>query len=151
MPHKYEREIEEILRNMEQREPSRGKGERVRQLSRQPVTRRPATRSAPRFSVNALMVAGIVLALVAAGLEFYLTQPGIVTGAVAVAGLACILFALIIGWSERFVGSRTPRAPRSNFAEPTPIGMHRRGLFGEVATQFRILRLKIRYWRRPER
>lgn len=152
MPHKYEREIEEILRNMEQREPQRGMGERVRQLSRQPTVHRAPPRRRPRFSIGSVMVIGIVLALVAAGLEYYFGQAGIVTGALALAALVCILIALLVSWSERFVGTRAPRSPRSRaILEPTPIGLRRRGLFSEVATQFRIFRLKLRYWRNPER
>ena len=65
MPHKYEREIEEILRNMERTEPRRGFGDRVRAFQRQA----PARPRGPTISVGiglpeALIIAGIILALV---------------------------------------------------------------------------------------
>lgn len=159
MPHKYEREIEEILRNIESSEPKRGLSDRIRSFQR-PAPPRPSSAD-PRMrfpapspgatSLETLMLIGIALALLAAAVAFYLNGPTLLTGILAAAGF--LLFALTIGrgWMEQFQGPRAPRVWRGESTEPTPIGARRRGIFGEVATQLRILRLKWRYRRSSER
>jgi len=154
MPHKYEREIEEILRNMDQSEPRRGSGERIRSMPRPASTPdrargRPTTRI-HLTSVELLMVLGIFLALVAAGIA-YTAKPSLVTGAIGVVAFGVFAFACVAGWMALSQGARGPRTWRGTPTEPSPISMRQRGFFSEVATQMRILRLKWRYWRSHER
>jgi hypothetical protein len=156
MPHKYEREIEEILRNMEQSEPRRGPGERIRSMPRPTSSApRPRGRFGSRMrgtSLEVLMGTGILLALVAAGIA-YTAGPGLLSGVLAIVAFSLFAFSCIANWMEHAQGSRAPRVWRGtpvDRAEPTPISMHHRGFFSEVATQLRILRLKWRYWRSRE-
>jgi hypothetical protein len=151
MPHKYEREIEEILRNMERTEPRRGLGDRVRAFQR-PAPARPR---GPTLNVGmglpeVLLITGIVLALVGAGIAYYQSGTSLLTGLISAVGFASIVVGVVIGWWARFRGVNVSlRRARDNDDNVVRIG--RRGLFAEIATQFRILRLKWRYSRRRER
>ena len=49
MPHKYQREIEEILRNLERTEPRQDLGERIRPFTR-PAAPRSASHGCPNWS-----------------------------------------------------------------------------------------------------
>src|SRR5262249_51642695 len=150
MPHKYEREIEEILRNMERTEPKRGFGDRVRAFQRQapPRTRGPAL-SIGIGLPEVLLIAGIVLALVGAGLAFYQSGTSFVSGLSPLVVFVFIVAGVVIGWWARFRGvNLSLRRPRETGDNVVRIG--RRGLFSEIATQFRIVRLKWRYSRQRQ-
>ncbi|WIG61578.1 MAG: hypothetical protein OJF49_004326 [Ktedonobacterales bacterium] len=150
MPNKYQREIEEILRNMERTEPRQGLGDRVRAFNR-PRERAPR---APRLSltrVEVLYIVGIALIMIAAGLTFYASGQFFIfetiplSGILAVLGFITLVLGLLLGWRER-VGGPSPSRPapwRNNVVEMTP----RRGPFSAISTQFRIMRLKLRYRR----
>jgi hypothetical protein len=149
MPNKYEREIEEILRNMDRTEPSPSIGERIRAFNRPGPRARIAS---PQFMLrmraqDALLVVGIILALIGAGISFYFSAAGTslltyVAGILGVLALASLLAGLIVGWRARF----RPTPVNSWRGErPTPI--HRFRPVALVATQMRIMRLKWRYWR----
>lgn len=149
MPNKYEREIEEILRNMDQDDHGQSLGDRIRAFNRPATRTRPA---GPRIQLRlntseALLLVGVLLALVGAGMNYYFgfTNAGLlanIAGIIGVIGMACILFGLIIGWLDRF-GTHGEPSWRGETDKP------RRGFapFRGIATQFRILRLKLRYWR----
>ena len=150
MPDKYMREIEEILRNMERTEPKRGLGDRVRAFQRQA----PARPRGPSVSLGmglpeAMVITGIVLALVSAGIAFYQSDTSLLTGLISAVGFASIVVGVVIGWWARFRGVnlslRRPRESTDNV-----VRMGRRGLFAEIATQYRILRLKWRYSRQRQ-
>jgi hypothetical protein len=169
MPNKYQREIEEILRNMERTEPRQGIADRIRAFNR-PAARRgphwPSFSWRPGFP-ETLLIAGLVLALFAAGASYYLGGPRLLTGIVGLAALALLLAGLIIGWMDRFGmrgtarGGGGPRwhprpmdsprdAPRSSSSPSRPFAFQATHGFQParmVATQFRILQLKWRYWR----
>lgn len=126
MPNKYEREIEEILRNLEQ--PERpdarpGLSNRIRAFNR-PRPRPRRTWDAP---VNLTLTewyfaASVILTLIAAALTYYLrssTNPNgqlvlvhnvpvldiiSVNGIIALAAFAALVTALIRGWREQFGG-----------------------------------------------
>lgn len=154
MPNKYEREIEEILRNMEQTEPPRqGLNDRIRAFNR-PRPRSPRSWRASINASEALFLLCIALTLAAASLTFYADQVVIATlpvigvvsinGILAVGAFVALIAALMRGWRERFhLGSRTP-SWRGNV-----VNMHspRRDFLGTIGTQFRIFRLKFRYRR----
>ena len=154
MPNKYQREIEEILRNMERTEPPRaGLSDRIRAFNRP----RPRPQSGWRGALNAtesLFVLSILLALAAASVTFYLGQVVIVrlpviedvtlNGILALGAFIALVAALFRGWRERFrLSSSTPNW-RGNVIEMRPA---RRNPFSALVTQFRIFRLKFRYWR----
>jgi hypothetical protein len=149
MPNKYEREIEEILRNMDRTEPSPTIGDRIRAFNRpSPRTRTTRTRVALRVSMqNALLVTGIALALLGAGFTYYMDSPasGILyytRGIIAALAIAALLAGLIVGWRARFRPS-----PVTSWRGERPTSIHRFRPFALIATQARIIRLKLRYWR----
>lgn len=178
MPNRYEREIEEILRNMERTEPKQGLSDRLRAFNRaRPRTRRPGP-PVSRVSLNrveVLLLLGILCVLIGAAVAYYVLGPqgiaagspvpnnlrivSLVGGVLGVVGLVLIILALIFAWSARFHSSGSG-GPTSTLSRPTTwrgtnvvdsnvveIRPRRRNPFSAIATQFRILRLKIRYWR----
>lgn len=143
MPNRYQREIEEILRNMERTEPHQGLGERIRAFNRP----RPAPRPGPRISltrIEILLLLGIAFALVATGIAYYANGATYISGGFAVAGFIAIVLGLVTAWNERFRGGSRPNW-RGNVVDMTP--PRHRNPFNAIATQWRIFRLKLRYWR----
>lgn len=149
MPNKYQREIEEILRNMERTEPRPGLGNRIRAFNR-PRERGPRRARFAAPSSETLMLLGIVLALIAAGLTFeagdvrILSVP--INGILAIVAFVCLAAGLVAGWRGRFrpLSTHKPTTWRGDNVVELP---RRRGPFNALATQVRILRLKVRYWR----
>lgn len=159
MPNKYEREIEEILRNMDHTESKTSIGNRIRSFNR-PRPRARRSWQAPLNRTETLFLVGILLALAGAGLAYYFQSvyvPGTqfsLSGILALAGFACIVFALVLAWRDRFRGLKTtiPANRRwrgasdgsgSKIVEMRP----RRGPLSAIATQARLFRLKLRYRR----
>jgi hypothetical protein len=162
MPHKYEREIEEILRNMDLSDsPRRGVSGRI-DASARPAPR-PRMRG-PRMSLSLnrselLLLTGVVLALVGVCVAYFDTTPTLISGIIGLAAFAAIVAGLIVGWMS---GSRSQYAPswrassppmrsapmRDNVVRMRP---RRRGPIGEAITRVRILWLKLRYWRMRNR
>ncbi|MEO7000988.1 MAG: hypothetical protein ABI068_04200 [Ktedonobacterales bacterium] len=161
MSNKYQREIEEILRNMEgsgsSAEPRRGADTPLD--DRITAFRRTSTRARvrrPRLPILQISVAewlfllSIVLALAAAGLAYYENGATVVSGAVALAAFVIFVLALILSWRDRFRPRTTPswqgnatfRDEMNRITANRPL---RRNPFSELATQLRILRLKLRY------
>jgi hypothetical protein len=144
MSNKYEREIEEILRNMDRTDHGQSLGERIRAFNRpSPRLRLVGPRMRLRMNTSdTFIIAGVVLALLGAALSFYLGSPTSVTGAVGAVALVCFIAGLTIGWRERF-GSRGAPMWRGQ-----PVDTPRRFRpFAPIVTQFHIIRLKWRYWR----
>src|SRR5260370_10313473 len=105
MPNKYEREIEEILRNMEQTEPKPSFRERLnmrrRTRQKRPEMMRPRP-ARPSFRLNLstsewYFAAGILLGLVAAGWAYVNNGEGnSLTGFLAILGFFCVLVGIIV-------------------------------------------------------
>lgn len=174
MPNKYEREIEEILRNMDRPEPKAGLGNRIRAFNR-PRPRRPRHFGAFGLTpCEVFLLSGILLILIGAGFRYFygVNQPTFgflandaLTGIVALLGFLLFLVGLVIGWRSGFSGSRFPSTSwrsTTNYASAPPAGSNGSGTenkvvriqtrrnrnpFSAIATQIRILRLKIRYQR----
>src|SRR5579871_1104664 len=148
---RYEREIEEILRNMERTEPKPSFRERMN-MRRQARTRHPEDRrprpARPSVHLNLTtsewcFAVGILLGLVAGGIAF-VSGANIVTGFLAVLAFLCIIMGIVTPWRE----SRRSYYSPSWRNKPTPI--RQRSLpqpFRFLVTQWRILRLKMRYRR----
>jgi hypothetical protein len=140
MPHKYEREIEEILKNMQRNEPQPVPGERSRGFLR------PAGGPGLRIGLSVselLLLLGI--ASVLAGLcvwWFDGAHPNNYSGALVLTGFVLFIAGLIVA----FQAARRPPPPvwRGNVVE---MKTHRRGPLDEIATQIRLLRLRMRYRR----
>ncbi|HEV2661508.1 MAG TPA: hypothetical protein VGU68_12950 [Ktedonobacteraceae bacterium] len=141
---------------MERTEPRRSFGDRVRAFQRPaPPRARGSSLSLNSSLLDILLIVGVGLALIGAGIAFYVGGGGGVNspviGIIALIGFTCIFLAVVIGWWARFRG--VPIAPR-RVSESTDnvvhIGTRRRGLFAEIGTQYRILKLKLRYLRQRE-
>ncbi len=146
MPNRYEREIEEILRNLEHTEPAgsgrrRGASERVRRSPGPRVRRRRS------FSLNFspsewLLIIAIVTALVAGGYAFTLRSAGpggILTPLLATVSLICLF---LVALSHYLFRSRNPRSVRFGNTTVTPL---RRNFFSNLKTRWHLFILKLRY------
>ncbi len=162
MPSKYQREIEEILRNMDRTDTRTSVTDRVRSFNR--PRRRPRFGwSLPLSRTEILLLLGVVLVLAAAGLTYYHNEQQIylignwlsLNGILALAGFFFILLGFALDWRDRFRGI-TPRptsgrrwrdtTPTDDSHDVVDIGSRRRPLTG-VATRVRLIRLKLRYLR----
>lgn len=153
MPNRYEREIEEILRNMERTEPKPTFRERLnmrmRGQPRQPEPLRPRP-ARPSLSFNFTnsewcFLVGIFLALVAAGIAYLNAGHlgNVLTGFLAVLAFICIIMGIVSPWRE----SRRPIYGRSWSGESNPPRSSLPRPFRFVVTQWKILQLRMRYRR----
>jgi hypothetical protein len=147
MPKKYEREIEEILRNMERSAPKPTFGQRIR---RRPDVRakRPARMPSFNFGLSewCLLIAWAA-ALLGGGWAYAHTniftgEPGtnIFTGGLAVLSLVCLLIIVILPFVTR---SRYPR-PGGDNGKITRV---RRNPLSSLRTRWNLFQLKMRYRR----
>jgi hypothetical protein len=140
MPHKYEREIEEILKNMQRNEPETDVRERSRGF--------PRSAGGPGFRLGLstselLLLLGIAFALAGAcAMWFNGASANPVSGILGLVGFVLFVAGLIVA----FQASRRPPPPawRGNVVE---MKTRRRGPLDEIATQLRLLRLRLRYRR----
>jgi hypothetical protein len=139
MPHKYEREIEEILKNMQRNEPESGVRERSRGF--------PRSAGGLRLGLSAseiLFLLGIAFALAGVCAMWFEGNRGgtPVSGILGIVGFILFIAGLIVA----FQAARRPPPPawRGNVVE---MKTHRRGPLDEIATQLRLLRLRMRYRR----
>ena len=146
MPNRYEREIEEILRNLEQTEPKAGLsqkfGDRLRRKQgfQRPVNSRPT--SPPHFSTSEwLLITSVIAALIAGGYA-YLQEPDLITGILACVSLICLILVAL----SHFVFNRS-RVQSNRYGTVTITPLHR-NIFGTIKTQWNLLMLKLRYRRR---
>lgn len=146
MPSRYEREIEEILSRMEESEPRHGLGDRIRPFQRPPTPRRPLPTL--RFPVEVVLILlAVVFALIAAGIAFFNGDATVVSGILGAISLVLFVVALVVGWRDRFRPPTKSQWRGSSYTTVTPI---RRGFLGAIATQLRVLRLRM-YYRRSQR
>jgi hypothetical protein len=168
MPNKYQREIEEILRNLEGPEPKPGLGNRIRAFNR-PRPRRPRRVWEVGVSLSEmLLLAGIAVILLGAGLTYFfgLHLPAFLGDVplaawTSVAGFALFVVGLVIGWRRGFNSSRAgipswrgnnlTNSNGSNSGGDSKVvhlhARHSRNPLSALVTQIRILRLKARYRR----
>ncbi len=162
MPNKYQREIEEILRNMDRTDTQTGVTDRVRSF-RRPRRRTRGSWSLPLGRTETLLIVGVVLILIAAGLTYYRNDHQLylvgdwlsLNGILALAGFLSILVGFVLDWRDRFRGITPRPTPGRSWRSPTTaddpndivdISSRRRPLTG-VATSVRLIRLKLRYLR----
>ena len=139
MPNKYEREIEEILRNLERTEPKAGLGQRVSgRLRRKATARRSMPSLHLTFSEWCLVIA-VIAALGAGGWEYAQGGGTLATGIIALVGAVCVV---LVALSPFIIRQRYSSGPYSNV---TPLRSKTRGRFG---TRWHLLMLKLRYRKR---
>jgi hypothetical protein len=147
MPNRYEREIEEILRNIDRTEPKQGLGDRFRAFNNRPkASRAPRRFHLPLDGTDLLFLLGIALALVAAGITFEGGDfPTPITGGIAIAAFVVIVCALGAQWMSRFRGPSMSKQWRGNVVD---LSTRRHNPFSGIVTRFRIIRLRFRYHNR---
>lgn len=145
MPNRYEREIEEILRNLEQTDPKPGRnqkfGERLRRKPTPPPTIRPRPRSSFAFNfslVEWLLVIAVGTALIAGGYA-YIVGPNSITGVLAIIGIVSLL---LVTLSQFIFRSRPPSGGYGNVTK-----LHQ-GPLDSFKTRWNLFLLKLRYRRR---
>lgn len=143
---RYEREIEEILRNLEQTEPRAGQGQkfgsrqRRKQGIRRPDSRRPM--SSPHFSTPEwLLIISVIAALIAGGYA-YLQEPDLITGILASVSVICLILVAL----SHFVFNRS-RVQSARYGTVTITPLHR-NIFSNIKTRWNLFMLKLRYRRR---
>ena len=147
MPNRYEREIEEILRNLEQAEQAKpGLGQKFSERLRRRPSSVVRTRQRHSFSlrfttVEWLLIIAVGAALLAGGYAFANNEtPDIFTGIVAAVGTVCLI---LIALSHFLFGSRSMPSTRYGNTSST-----RRGPFSGFKTQWNLFLLKMRYRRK---
>ena len=146
MPNKYEREIEEILRNLEQTEPKAGIGQKFNERLRRKPAARPRPRPSSTFSLTLtvsdwLLITVVGIALIAGGWA-YISGPTIITGILAVVGLVCVV---LVAFSQIIFKPRRPSSVRYGNTTITPL---RRGPLHTLRTRWNLFMLKLRYRKR---
>ena len=149
MPNKYEREIEEILRNMERTEPKASLGQkfggRHRQRSDQPMNARRRRSLSFNFNFSTsgwLLIIAWVAALIAGGYAFAIGEANLITGILAIVATISLIVIVLLP----FVSRRYP-TQSSRYGNVTPL--HRNPL-SSLATRWNLFILKIRYRRRRD-
>jgi hypothetical protein len=150
MPKKYEREIEEILRNMERSAPKPTLGQRIR---RRPEGRSRGASRLPSFNFGfpewCLLLAWAA-ALIAGGWAYahvsFAGEDGtsLFTGVLAAFSVVCLLFVVLSSFLSR---SRFPGRPSAGIGNVTPM---RRNPLSSLRTRWNLFILKLRYRRRRD-
>ena len=148
MPNKYEREIEEILRNMERTEPKQGLGQklggRIRRKSDSRSNVRRRSELSLHFGVSEwCLTIAICASLLAGGWAFAHQGADIFTGVVAVIGAVCLAIVIILPFTTR---SRYP-SQSGGSGKVTPI---RRNPLSSISTRWNLFMLKLRYRRKRD-
>jgi hypothetical protein len=154
MPNRYEREIEEILRNMETTEPRSGRGQKFGERMR----RKPEYRARPRRRGLALrlgasewlIIVAVITALISGGVAYLEGTSTLITGIFSVIGIVCLILLVLSPFIFRSRQSRQSRyATRA-----TPIGnvtALRRNPLNSIVTRWNLFLLKLRYRRQNDR
>ncbi len=150
MANRYEREIEEILRNLEQAEhakPGLGQkfSERLRRRPSSVVRTRQRNSFSLRFTtVEWLLIIAVGAALLAGGYAFANNEtPDLFSGIVAAVGTVCLI---LIALSHFLFGSRS--TPSTRHGNTSSI---RHSPFSAFKTQWNLFLLKLRYRRKNGR
>lgn len=143
MPNKYEREIEEILRNLERSQPRTGFRQGIGgRMRRSAGTRRSMPAIHLSFSEWCLIIA--CAAALAAGGWAYANGPNLITGIIALVGLVCVV---LVALSSFLVGRRsTSSSMRYNNVTPLRSNPLRR-----ITARWHLLMLKLRYRNQRDR
>lgn len=154
MPNRYEREIEEILRNLEQPEAKAGLGQRFSGRLRRKSSPRPSARqrSYPTLNLSTsewLLLIAVITGLVAGGYAYvrysFGLRPADIFSFVLV--LISVICLIIVAASQFTPGQRRVSSKRYGNVTITPL---RRNPLSSIRTQWNLLMLKLRYRRKNE-
>ena len=146
MPNKYEREIEEILRNLDSSAPKPRLSQRLRRRTAPPRPR-GQRRSLPSFNFGFsewCLIIAWVAALIAGGWAFaqHGTEGDLFTGSLALISLGCLVLVVIQAFTLQ---SRYPSQARAN-----NVTSLRRNPLSSLSTRWNLFLLKRRYQRRKD-
>jgi len=147
MPNRYEREIEEILRNLEQTKPKSGRGTKS---GERPSKRAGVHMRQPHFSVRLslserLLLTAIIVALIAGGYAYVTQRPDLFTFILVLVAVVCLI---LVGCSQFiFQPRRRPQSLRYGNITITPL---RRNPWTILKTQWNLFKLRMRYRRKKE-
>lgn len=152
MPNRYEREIEEILRNLEHTEPKAARGQRTGERIRRSPSQSPRPRQRRSVSLSFsttdwLLIIAVVAAMIAGGYAFTLHSAGpwdLLTPILVAVSMVCLI---LVALSYYLFRPRSPRSVRFGNTTVTPL---RRGFFGNIKTRWHLFVLKLRYRKRNE-
>jgi hypothetical protein len=150
MPNRYEREIEEILRNLEQPESQPGSTQKFgKHVNRKAGTRMRMRQ--PRLTLTLspserLLLIAIGAALISGGYAYLIRRPDIISLLFALVSVVCIV--LLIYTQFR---SGTARRSRSVHYENVTITPLRRDPLSTLRTRWNLFRLRMRYQRKKEK
>ena len=121
MPNKYEREIEEILRNLERNESKAGFGQRGGGRMRH---RTGARRSMPTLHLNfsEWCLAIAIVAALSAGGWAYANDANLVTGIIAAVGAVCVALVALSSFLVRPRSASPGRYPNVTRSEERRVG-----------------------------
>ena len=146
MPNRYEREIEEILRNLEQTKPRSSRGAKS---GERPNKRAGVHMRQPRFSVRLslseqLLLTAIIAALIAGAYEYVTQQRDLFTFILV---LIAIVSLILVGSSQFIFQPRRPKSFQYGNVTITPL---RRSPLIMLRTQWNLFKLRMRYRRKKE-
>jgi hypothetical protein len=149
MPNRYEREIEEILRNLEQPESQPGSGQRFGKQFNRKAGPRMRMRQ-PRLTLTLspserLLLIAIGAALISGGYA-YLERPDIISLLFALVSVVCLVLLIYIQF--RTGTAYRSRSIRYGNVTITPL---RRGPFSTFRTRWNLFKLRMRYQRKKEK
>jgi len=148
MPNRYEREIEEILRNLEQPEAQSGSTQKFKRVNRKAGPRMRVRQ--PRFTLTVspserLLLIAIGAALFSGGYAYYMKRPDIISLLFALVSVVCLF--LLIYTQFRTGTTRRSQSLRYGNVTITPL---RRGPFSTLRTRWNLFMLRRRYQRKRE-
>lgn len=156
MPNQYEREIEEILRNLETTEPKAGLGQKVgdrfRRKPPKPPTQARVKPQRPKRNLPStnwkmpewLIAAAVLAALISGGYAYANGKATIATGLIAIIGTLCLFLVVLLPFISRPRNSR----PSPGYGNVTPL---RRSPLNSISTRWNLFLLKRRYRRKNNR
>nr|BBH91203.1 hypothetical protein KTC_59540 [Thermosporothrix sp. COM3] len=151
MPNRYEREIEEILRNLEHSDAETGAQRTPAYRSRKRFDSYASKQSRPHFNLRLsktdwLLLIGILCALIGGGFAYARPHDyaDLYTGIFATIATLCIF---LVAFSHFLFRPHRPRSYRYGNVTITPL---RRGPFDQIRTQWNLLMLKLRYRRKKK-
>ncbi len=149
MSNKYEREIEEILRNLERTEPKAGFGRRAGERQRRKTPSRRGMSMPHLTFAEWCLVLAIVAALSAGGWAYVYQRDNLIIGGNLITGIIALIGAFFIALVALSSFIIRPRYPSSTRRSPN-ITSIRPNVFRRLGTSWHLLMLKLRYRKRND-